>query len=132
MVRQKMISVQTRGRGSYEVTDKIAEAVAEADIKTGCCNVFIQHTSASVIICENADPTVRKDLETFMARLVPDADPAYLHDMPAHIRTILTQSSITLPVIDGRCALGTWQGVFLWEHRTQPHRRKMIVTVYGE
>jgi len=138
MVKQHTVSIQTRGRGSYDVTSKITEFVLDANIKTGICNVFIQHTSASIILCENADPTVRKDLEMFMSRLVPDGDSAYEHDtegdddMPAHIRTVLTQTSITMPVINGRCALGTWQGIYLWEHRTHSHLRKLIVTVQGE
>jgi len=138
MISQQTISFNTRGRGSYDVTDKITEVVDEAGINAGLCHVFIQHTSASIMLCENADPTVRKDLEMFMARLIPDGDPAFQHDtegdddMPAHIRTILTHSSITIPVVNGRCALGVWQGVFLWEHRTHSHQRKIIVTVQGE
>ena len=138
MISQQTISFNTRGRGSYDVTDKITEVVDEAGINAGLCHVFIQHTSASIMLCENADPTVRKDLEMFMARLIPDGDPAFQHDtegdddMQAHIRTILTHSSITIPVVNGRCALGVWQGVFLWEHRTHSHQRKIIVTVQGE
>ena len=138
MIRQHTVSLNTSSRGSYDVTDKVAEVVAEAGIKAGLCNVFIQHTSASIILCENADPTVRKDLEAFMARLVPDGDPLFQHnaegddDMAAHIRTILTQSSITIPVVNNRCALGTWQGIYLLEHRTHSHQRKIIVTVLGE
>lgn len=138
MTSQQTISVQTRGRGSYDLTSKITKVVADANVDIGICNVFIQHTSASLILCENADPTVRTDLETFMARLVPDGDPSFQHntegddDMPAHIRSILTQSTLTTPVINGRCALGTWQGIYLWEHRTHPHLRKVIVTVQGE
>jgi secondary thiamine-phosphate synthase enzyme len=138
VVSQRTITVNTRGRGSYEVTSKIKEVVAEAGIQTGLCNIFIQHTSASVILCENADPSVRTDLETFMAGLVPDGSPAFKHDMegdddmPAHIRTILTDSSITIPVVGGYCALGTWQGIYLWEHRTHSHSRKIIVSVYGD
>jgi secondary thiamine-phosphate synthase enzyme len=104
----------------------------------GLCFVFVHHTSASLIVCENADPSVRRDLEQFAARLAPDGDPAFFHDaegpddMPAHIRSILTLTSLTIPVEKGRCDLGTWQGVFLWEHRTSPHRRHITVTITAE
>lgn len=100
--------------------------------------MFLRHTSASLILCENADPTVRSDLEAFMSRLSPDGDPIYQHtqegadDMPAHVRTVLTQSSLTLPIQSGQCGLGTWQGIYLWEHRHHPHRREVMVTVNGE
>jgi secondary thiamine-phosphate synthase enzyme len=110
--------------------------VRESGIKDGLCNVFLAHTSASLLISENADPSVRRDLETFFARLAPDGDPAYEHDaegeddMPSHIRTVLTQNSITLPVTSGQLALGTWQGVYLWEHRHASHDRRVIVTVW--
>ncbi len=106
--------------------------------KTGLAHAFIHHTSASLILCENADPTVRHDLETFMVRLVPDGVAWLEHndegpdDMPAHIRTVLTQSSLTIPVTEGRCALGTWQGIYLWEHRHAGHSRRLTVTVQGE
>jgi secondary thiamine-phosphate synthase enzyme len=102
------------------------------------CHVFIRHTSASLMLCENADPAVRRDLETFMARQVPDGDPMFSHtaegpdDMPAHVRSILTQSDLNLPVADGRCALGTWQGVYVWEHRHSGHERRVILTISGE
>jgi secondary thiamine-phosphate synthase enzyme len=101
-------------------------------------NVFIAHTSASLTVCENADPTVQRDLEAFMARLVPDGDPLFRHtsegpdDMPAHVRSVLTDSGLTLPVAGGRCKLGTWQGIYLWEHRNRPHQREVTVTVYGD
>ena len=101
------------------------------------CNVFIRHTSASLMLCENADPAVMHDLETFMSRLAPDGDPAHTHtaegpdDMPSHIRSVLTHADLNLPVRDGRCDLGTWQGVYLWEHRHAPHQRKVTVTVSG-
>lgn len=107
----------------------------DAGVKFGICHVFICHTSASLILCENADPSVMKDLESFMSRQVRDGDPLFTHDaegpddMPAHIRSILTQSDLNLPVRDGRCALGTWQGIYLWEHRYAPHTRRVIVTI---
>ena len=109
----------------------------QAGIGTGLCHLFLRHTSASLILCENADPDVREDLERFMQRLVPDGDALFIHtaegpdDMPAHIRNILTHSDLTLPVADGRCSTGTWQGVYLWEHRQQGHRRQITVTVTG-
>ena len=138
MVGQHELSVSTRGRGSHEITADVAALVRRAGIGVGLCNVFLRHTSASLILCENADPDVRRDLETFMARLVPDGDPDFVHDsegdddMPAHVRSVLTSSSVTIPVADGRLALGTWQGLYLWEHRTAPHRRSVLVTLYGE
>lgn len=138
MVGQHELSVPTRGRGSHEITADVAALVRRAGIAVGLCNVFLRHTSASLILCENADPDVRRDLETFMARLVPDGDPDFVHDsegdddMPAHVRSVLTSSSVTIPVADGRLALGTWQGLYLWEHRTAPHRRSVLVTLYGE
>ncbi len=136
-VIQSTIEVLTEGRGTSEITDVVQAAVARADIQTGLCQVFIHHTSASLILSENADPDVRRDLESFMARLVPDGDPLFRHtaegpdDMPAHVRSVLTQSALSLPVTDGRCALGTWQGIYLWEHRSAGHRRRMTVTVTG-
>lgn len=126
-----------RGRGLREITDRVQAAVAESGIRDGLCTVFIHHTSASLIVCENADPQVLRDLEAFAQRLVPDGDPLFEHtaegpdDMPAHVRTVLTQTSIGIPVADGRCDLGTWQGVYVWEHRTRPHTRRVTVTVIG-
>jgi secondary thiamine-phosphate synthase enzyme len=137
MVSQHRIEVATRGRGTYAITREIQQAVQAAGIATGLCHVFVQHTSASLIICENADPTVRRDLEAFMVRLVPDGDHIFQHtdegadDMPAHVRAILTKMDLTLPVSGGQCALGTWQGVYLYEHRTHPHRRRVLVTIQG-
>ncbi|MEJ1353601.1 MAG: secondary thiamine-phosphate synthase enzyme YjbQ [Candidatus Sedimenticola sp. (ex Thyasira tokunagai)] len=134
---QQLIQVETRGRGTYEISREIKQAVETSGIDTGLCHVFTHHTSASLTLCENADPSVRRDLESFMIRLVPDGDPLYEHsmegpdDMPAHIRSILTNMDLTLPVSGGRCGLGTWQGVYLWEHRTHPHRRQVTVTVQG-
>jgi secondary thiamine-phosphate synthase enzyme len=138
MVKQQTISIRTEGRGSLEISARVKDCVNSSGIKQGLCNVYIQHTSASLILCENADATVREDLETFMACLVPDGDAMFQHtaegpdDMPAHVRSILTDSSLTIPVSEGRCMLGTWQGIYLWEHRYQAHTRKIIVTIYGE
>lgn len=138
MIVQHNLSVSTRGRGTYGITAEIDRAVRESGIHVGICHCFIQHTSASLILCENADPTVRQDLEDFLARLVPDGDRLFDHtdegpdDMPAHVRAILTKMDLTLPIRDGRCALGTWQGVYLYEHRTRPHRRQVILTLSGE
>ena len=138
MVHQQNLIVATRGRGTYDITREIHDVVEHAGIVTGLCSVFVHHTSASLILCENADPSVRADLEMIMQRIAPDGDPAYRHhlegpdDMPAHIRSILTSSSLCLPVTAGRLALGTWQGVFLWEHRTSGHRRQLTVTLCGE
>lgn len=128
----------TRGRGTIEITDQVEKIVEESGVGLGLCHLFVHHTSASLIVCENADATVRRDLERFAARLVPDGDPDFIHtaegpdDMSAHIRSILTQVSLTIPVDAGRCLLGTWQGVFLWEHRTVLHHRQITVTVVGE
>jgi secondary thiamine-phosphate synthase enzyme len=136
-MHQTSFSIETRGRGTYEITDKIAGVVAHSGIETGLCHVFVQHTSASLIICENADPTVRDDLERYFERLVKDGDPLYRHDaegpddMPAHIRSVLTQSGLTIPVAAGELALGTWQGVYLWEHRYRGSARGLLVTVAG-
>ena len=129
--------IETRGRGTVEITDKVQGIVAASGIRDGLCTVFIHHTSASLIVCENADPTVRRDLDAFFDRLVPDGDALYRHtaegpdDMPAHVRRVLTQTSIGIPVQGGRCDLGTWQGVYVWEHRHAPHRRRVTVTVVG-
>ncbi len=133
----KKININTRGRGSYDITREVQQAVADSDVDSGLCHVFVHHTSASLMLCENADPDVRADLERFMARLVPDGDPLFEHidegpdDMPAHIRTILTSTGLTIPVQQGRCDLGTWQGVYLWEHRTHGYRRNLTITVVG-
>jgi len=138
VVSQHEISVETNGRGTYELSADVQSVVHQSGISLGMCHIFIRHTSASLMLCENADPAVMKDLETFMSRQAPDGDPMFTHtaegpdDMPAHIRSILTQSDLNLPVRDGRCALGTWQGIFLWEHRRRGHRRSVIVTVQGE
>ena len=131
-------TISTRGRGTVEITDQLARIVAGSGMIRGICTVFVHHTSASVIVCENADPSVRTDLERYLSRLVPDGDPLFRHtaegpdDMPAHVRSILTQASISIPIASGRPDLGTWQGVFLFEHRTHPHRRRITVSIIGE
>ena len=138
MTYQKSFSYQTRGRGSYEITAEVNQVIHESGVETGVCHLFIHHTSASLMLCENADASVRSDLERFMARLVPDGDPIFEHtlegadDMAAHIRSILTNMDLTIPVTGGRGALGTWQGIYLWEHRSRPHRRNLSVTVLGD
>lgn len=138
MVIQHEFVVSTRGRGTYDISDRIQQAVRDAGLRTGMCHVFIRHTSASLIVCENADPAVRRDLETFMSRQVPDGDPMFTHDaegpddMPAHVRSILTRSDLNLPIRNGNCALGTWQGVYLWEHRLAGHERSILLTLTGE
>ena len=137
MIVQHRLTISTDGRGSYDISEPVKEAIRRSGICTGLCHVFIRHTSASLMLCENADPAVREDLEAFMARLVPDGDPLFQHtaegpdDMPAHVRSILTQSNVSLPIADGRCALGTWQGVYVWEHRTAAQERQVIITMSG-
>jgi secondary thiamine-phosphate synthase enzyme len=138
MVYQEVIQVVTTGRGSYPLSDELHRHVRESGIETGVCHMFLRHTSASLMLCENADPDVRSDLERFMLRLVPDGDAIFEHtaegpdDMPAHVRSVLTHSDLSLPVSKGRCDSGTWQGVYLWEHRHRGHRRYVTITVYGE
>jgi secondary thiamine-phosphate synthase enzyme len=138
MIFQGKLTFATHGRGTTAITDAIREQVRLSGVNTGLCHIFLQHTSASLVLCENADPDVRTDLERYMTRLVADGDPLFEHtaegpdDMPAHIRTILSGSDLTLPVSNGQCGLGTWQGVYLWEHRTAGHRRRLTVTVSGE
>lgn len=138
MIFQNKLTFHTHGRGTTSITTAIREQVHLSGVTTGLCHVFLQHTSASLVLCENADPDVRTDLERYMARLVTDGDPIFKHtaegpdDMPAHIRTIISGSDLTLPVSHGQCDLGTWQGVYLWEHRTAAHRRRLTVTVSGE
>ena len=130
-------TVKTGGRGTIDITREVEAAVQAAGIESGLCNVFVHHTSASLILCENADPTVRSDLERFLARLVPDGDPLFEHtdegpdDMPAHVRSVLTQASISIPVAGGRLDLGTWQGIYLWEHRHRGHGRRITINVVG-
>jgi len=137
MIIQKEIDIMTEGRGTYDITQKVQQAVAHSGVTTGLCHVFVHHTSASLILCENADPEVRYDLERFMAKTVPDGDEMFRHnaegsdDMPAHVRSILTQTDINIPVSRGRCNLGTWQGIYLWEHRTSGFLRRLILTIQG-
>lgn len=138
MFRQHGLTVGTRGRGTYDITEDIQSFVVSSGVSTGLCHVFIAHTSASLMICENADPAVMQDLEAFFSREVPDGDPLFTHtaegpdDMPAHVRSILTQTEVSLPVSNGRCALGTWQGVYVYEHRVAAHRRQVMLTLHGE
>lgn len=137
MAFQQILEVHTRGRGTLEITAEVARLVAASGIATGIAQVFAQHTSCSLTITENADPAVRRDLETLAARWAPDGDGAYRHDMEggddmaAHARSVLTGSAVTLPVGAGKLLLGTWQGIYLWEHRTGPHLRRIAVTVVG-
>lgn len=132
---QKLLSFITGGRGTTDITGDLATMVADAGVVTGLCHIFCRHTSASLMICENADPDVRNDLERWLADAVPDGDPRHVHDsegpddMPAHIRSILTGMSLMLPVTEGRLNLGTWQGVYLYEHRAGRHDRQIVVTV---
>ena len=129
--------IETRGRSLVDVTERVDRIVKESRIASGLCNVFIRHTSASLIINENADPDVRRDLERFLSDLVKDGDPRFVHtaegpdDMPSHVRSVLTATSMSIPVREGRLSLGTWQGLYLWEHRHDGHRRKLDVTVIG-
>ena len=135
-MKRKEWSVRTSGRGFTDLTARISAFVRESGVQQGLCNVFLVHTSASLILGENADPSVRKDLESFFARVVPDGDAGYEHDtegpddMPSHIRTVLTQNSLVVPVADAELALGIWQAIYLWEHRQIPHERRVIVTVW--
>ena len=134
---QSVVRVRTE-RGLTEVTDEVGAAVAAAGIRDGLCTIFIRHTSASLVIQENADPAVRDDLERFLSRLVPDGDSLFRHvaegpdDMPSHVKSVLTRTSETIPVRDGRLALGTWQGLYVWEHRQARHTRELIVHVLGD
>ena len=135
---QETLQINTSGRSTVQITNDVQKFVAGSGLQQGLCHLFIQHTSASLMLCENADPDVRIDLETFMQSIAPDGDPMFCHDtegaddMPAHIRTIITNVSLTIPVSNSHCQLGTWQGIYLWEHRTMPHCRKVIMTLYGE
>ena len=134
----RTLSIATRGRGLSEFTNDAERFVRDQDIATGLLTVFCRHTSASLTIQENADPDVCADLERFFARLVKDGDPLFAHtqegddDMPAHVRTALTQTQLTIPIVAGRMVLGTWQGLYLWEHRSAAHRREVVLHVIGE
>jgi len=133
MVRQ--LSVATHGQGLHEITRQVAQAVRDAKIGEGLCTLFVRHTSASLVIQENADPTAKQDLERWLNRLVPEGDPFYKHDaegpddMPAHIKAALTQSSLSIPILEGKLALGTWQGVYLWEHRHRGGARELVLHI---
>ena len=135
MVRE--LTVSPKGPGLHEITRELEQLVREFGSREGLCTVFVRHTSASLVIQENADPSARRDLEAFLARLVPEGDPLYRHvtegadDMPAHVRAALTATSLSIPIQDGALALGTWQGVFLWEHRRQPSPRSLVVHLGG-
>ena len=140
MLRQSLheLVIQTHHRALYEFTGQLEGLVRKAGFQTGLATMHLQHTSASLLIQENADPEVRRDLERFFARLVPDGDPLFRHtaegddDMPAHVRTALTAVNLGIPIVDGNLALGTWQGIYLWEHRAQPHLRRVVVHLLGE
>lgn len=138
MVHQRTLTFRTRGRGTTDITPDVTKAVAASGVRSGLCTVFVQHTTASLMLCENADPDVLRDLEALFSRLAPDGDPAWRHDtegpddMASHARSILAGSNVTVPVSDSQLALGTWQGIYLWEHRHAPHERKVVVTVYGD
>lgn len=136
-MHQSQFSVETPGRGLLEITDRVVRIVAKSGVQCGICSVSIRHTSASLLVTENADPDVQRDLETAFARLAPDGDPDNLHtcegpdDMPAHTRSVLTQTQLDVPIAGGAMLLGTWQGIFVWEHRHRPHWRELVVTVLG-
>lgn len=132
------LRVATRGRGFVELSAEIGAQLRDSGVTTGLCSVWCRHTSASLLVSENADPEVLRDLERYLGRLVPDGDPLFQHvdegpdDMPAHVRSVLTQTELTVPVRAGRLALGTWQGIFLWEHRRRAHQRLLDLTFLGE
>jgi secondary thiamine-phosphate synthase enzyme len=137
MAHQTILEFSTSGRGTRDITRDVAAVVAASRVQCGLVQVFVQHTSCSLLLTENADGDVRRDLETIISRLAPDGDPAYRHDaegpddMSAHGRSMLTDTALTIPVGGGRILLGTWQGIYLWEHRTAPHRRRVVVTLLG-
>jgi secondary thiamine-phosphate synthase enzyme len=137
MAYQNTFEIRTRGRSTTEITAEVARIVASSGIETGVAHVYVQHTSCSLMITENADPDVLRDLETLAQRWAPDGDPAYRHDaegdddMSAHARSILTGTSVSVPIGNSKMLLGTWQGIYLWEHRTHPHSRTLVVTVTG-
>ena len=137
-VETSYFSVQTNGKGTYEITDEIQRRIDKCGLRSGTVTVFVQHTSCSVIVMENADPTARRDLEEFFNRLVPEGADYFTHgsegsdDMPSHIRMVLTRTSETIPIVGGKMQLGTWQGIFLFEHRDAPHWRRISLTIVGE
>ena len=135
---QTQLEVRTNGKGLYEITDGVESKIDKSEVRDGTVTIFVQHTSCSVVVMENADPTARRDLEEFFDRLVPEDSDYFTHgsegsdDMPSHIRMVLTRTSETVPIVDGKMQLGTWQGIFLFEHRRAPHRRKVSLTIIGE
>ena len=137
-VHHDRLELRTRGKGLYEITDDVQARVDRCDVRNGTVTVFVQHTSCSLVVMENADPTARRDLEAFFDRLVPEDADHFTHgsegsdDMPSHIRMVLTRTSETIPIADRKMQLGTWQGIFLFEHRRAPHRRKILITIMGE
>ena len=137
-VHHKRLEVRTHGKGLYEITDEVQSKIDNCGVRNGIVTVFVQHTSCSIVIMENADPTAQRDLEKFFDRLVPENADYFTHDaegsddMPSHIRMVLTRTSETVPIVDGKMQLGTWQGIFLFEHRRAPHRRKLLITMIGE
>jgi secondary thiamine-phosphate synthase enzyme len=137
-VHHDRIEIRTNGKGLYEITDDVQSKVDQCDVQNGTATIFVQHTSCSLIIMENADPTARRDLEEFFDRLVPEGADYFEHgsegsdDMPSHIRMVLTHTSETMPIVNGKMQLGTWQGIFLFEHRRASHRRKILLTIIGE
>ncbi len=136
--RIETLPIDTHGRGMIDITQEIRRVLGASGLTSGLCTVFVRHTSASLLVQENADPSVRIDFERFMAKLVPDGDALFSHDdegpddMPAHVRSALTQTSLGIPFVDGRLVLGTWQGLYLWEHRRRPHHRSVVVHLLGE
>jgi secondary thiamine-phosphate synthase enzyme len=137
-VHHEQLEVRTHGKGLYEITDQIESKIDKCGIQNGTVTVFVQHTSCSIVIMENADPSARRDLEEFFERLVPEDADYFTHDaegtndMPSHIRMVLTRTSEIIPIVDGRMQLGMWQGIFLFEHRRAPHRRRVLITIIGE
>ena len=137
-VHHDQLEIRTNGKGLYEITDEVQSKIDRCGVRNVTATVFVQHTSCSMIIMENADPTARRDLEEFFDRLVPEDVDYFTHrsegndDMPSHIRMVLTRTSETMPIVDGEMQLGTWQGIFLFEHRRAPHRRKISLTIVGE
>jgi secondary thiamine-phosphate synthase enzyme len=138
MVHQSTFAISTRGQGTTEITDAVARELARSKLSRGVATIFCQHTSCSLVIMENADASARRDLEAWLNRLVPENDPHFTHttegpdDMPSHIKMALTRTSESIPFSDGRLQLGTWQGIFLWEHRRAPHSRRVVLTFIGE
>jgi secondary thiamine-phosphate synthase enzyme len=137
-VHHEGLEVRTHGKGLYEITDDVQSQIDNCGVRNGTVTVFVQHTSCSIVIMENADSTAQRDLEKFFDRLVPEGADYFTHDtegsddMPSHIRMVLTRTSETVPIVDGKMQLGTWQGIFLFEHRRAPHRRKVLITMIGE